>query len=63
MPALTTLRVPRYEIGRRAGEMICARLAGRELRRPVVDIGYEFVRAFDGVTVDATGLLAPPESG
>ena len=46
VPALTTLRVPRYEIGRQAGEMICERLAGRPCRarrrhrlrvRPAVD--------------------------
>jgi LacI family gluconate utilization system Gnt-I transcriptional repressor len=43
VPPLTTLRVPRYEIGRQAGEMICARLAGRSVPRRVVDIGYEFV--------------------
>ncbi|MEO8754901.1 MAG: substrate-binding domain-containing protein, partial [Casimicrobiaceae bacterium] len=43
VPPLTTLRVPRYEIGRRAGEMICERLAGREVPEPVVNIGCEFV--------------------
>ena len=43
VPALTTLRVPRYEIGRRAGEMICDRLAGHTVAAPLVDIGYEFV--------------------
>ncbi|MEP6943562.1 MAG: LacI family DNA-binding transcriptional regulator [Betaproteobacteria bacterium] len=43
VPALTTLRVPRYEIGRQAGEMICERLAGRTVTTPIVDVGYEFV--------------------
>jgi LacI family gluconate utilization system Gnt-I transcriptional repressor len=43
VPALTTLRVPRYEIGRRAGEMICARLAGETVAAPVVDVGYELI--------------------
>ncbi|MEP7063754.1 MAG: LacI family DNA-binding transcriptional regulator [Betaproteobacteria bacterium] len=43
VPSLTTLRVPRYEIGRRAGEMICERLAGRAVRESVVDIGFAFV--------------------
>ena len=43
VPALTTLRVPRYEIGRKSGELICERLAGRDVAKPVVDIGYEFV--------------------
>lgn len=43
VPSLTTLRVPRYEIGRRAGAMICDRLAGRAVRRRIVDAGYELV--------------------
>ena len=43
VPALTTLRVPRYEIGRQAGEMICECLAGRAVKRRIVDIGYTFV--------------------
>ncbi|HVO87844.1 MAG TPA: LacI family DNA-binding transcriptional regulator [Casimicrobiaceae bacterium] len=43
VPALTTLRVPRYAIGLRAGEMIRDRLAGKPVRRRVVDTGYEFV--------------------
>ena len=43
VPALTTLRVPRYEIGRRAGQMLCERLAGRDVAARVVDIGYTFV--------------------
>lgn len=44
VPALTTLRVPRYEIGQRAGEMIRARLARGAIAQPVVDTGFEFVR-------------------
>jgi len=43
VPALTTIRVPRYEIGRRAGEMICERLADREVAPPIVDVGFELV--------------------
>ncbi len=43
VPALTTLRVPRYAIGQRAGAMICDRLAGRRIRRRIIDIGYELV--------------------
>ena len=43
VPALTTLRVPRYDIGHRAGAMICARLAGRTVKRRVVDTGFELV--------------------
>jgi LacI family gluconate utilization system Gnt-I transcriptional repressor len=43
VPALTTLRVPRYAIGQRAGAMICDRLNGRSVRRRVVDTGFELV--------------------
>lgn len=43
VPALTTIRVPRYEIGQRAGTMLCDRLAQRTVRRRVVDAGYELV--------------------
>ncbi|WP_170135001.1 LacI family DNA-binding transcriptional regulator [Acuticoccus kandeliae] len=42
VPGITTIRVPRYEIGRRAGEQILARLAG-EPTAPVVDLGFELV--------------------
>jgi LacI family gluconate utilization system Gnt-I transcriptional repressor len=44
VPALTTLRVPRYELGRRAGEMICTRLAGAAPAERVVDVGYALGR-------------------
>ncbi len=43
VPSLTTLRVPRYAIGQRAGEMICQRLAGARVRRRVVDTGFALV--------------------
>jgi len=43
VPSLTTLRVPRYSIGQRAGEMICDRLAGRAVKKPIVDAGFEMV--------------------
>jgi len=43
VPPLTTLRVPRYEIGRRAGEMIRARLARQPIEAAIVDCGFEFV--------------------
>ena len=42
-PALTTIRVPRYEIGQRAGTMLCDRLAKRPVRKRVVDAGFELV--------------------
>lgn len=44
VPSLTTLRVPRYFIGQQAGKMILDRLAGKAVRRRVIDTGYEFVR-------------------
>lgn len=43
VPALTTIRVLRYELGRRAGEMICRRIAGESIETDVVDVGFEFV--------------------
>jgi LacI family gluconate utilization system Gnt-I transcriptional repressor len=43
VPALTTLRVPRYAIGKRAGEMILARVAGEPMRSRIADVGYELV--------------------
>lgn len=42
-PALTTVRVPRYDIGRQAAQVICARLAGEKLARKVWDMGFEIV--------------------
>ena len=42
-PELTTIRIPRYAIGRHAGEMIVRRLAGRPVGRRVVDTGFELV--------------------
>lgn len=43
VPALTTVRVPRHEIGRRAAQMILDRLEGRSIPEPIVDLGYEIV--------------------
>lgn len=43
VPSLTSLRVPRYETGRRAGEMICKRLAGHTVDEKIVNTGYELV--------------------
>lgn len=43
VPALTTVRVPRREIGARAAQMILDRVEGRPLASPVVDLGYEIV--------------------
>ncbi len=43
VPALTSLRVPRYEIGRRAGEMICRRLTGQPVEEKIVNTGFELI--------------------
>jgi len=39
-PALTTVRVPGAEMGRRAARMILDRIAGRS-PTPIVDLGFE----------------------
>jgi LacI family gluconate utilization system Gnt-I transcriptional repressor len=43
VPALTTLRVPRYTIGTQAGTMIRERLAGHRISKRIVDTGYTLV--------------------
>lgn len=41
VPSLTTVHVPRDEIGRRAAAMILQRLAGERVKQRVVDVGFE----------------------
>ena len=43
VPALSSAVVPGERMGRLAGEMIAARLVGREVARKVVDVGFEIV--------------------
>lgn len=43
LPAITTVRVPRYEMGRQAGTLLCARLAGKHVPARVIDVGYGVV--------------------
>jgi LacI family gluconate utilization system Gnt-I transcriptional repressor len=43
VPGLTTVRIPRYEIGARAAAMILERVAGREPAQKIVDLGFEIV--------------------
>ena len=43
VPALTTLRVPRYEIGQRAGRLFGDRLAKRAVKERIVDTGFELI--------------------
>jgi LacI family transcriptional regulator, gluconate utilization system Gnt-I transcriptional repressor len=40
-PSLTTVRIPRFEIGVRAAEMIDLALAGQRPGQPVADMGFE----------------------
>jgi LacI family gluconate utilization system Gnt-I transcriptional repressor len=40
-PAITSVRTPRYEIGRRAIAMAIAELAGQRVKERVVDLGFE----------------------
>ncbi len=42
-PALTTIRVPRLDIGRFAGELMLARFAGGASQKRVIDTGFELV--------------------
>lgn len=41
-PPITTIRVPRYDIGRVVGELIMGRIAGRETEK-VVDLGFKLI--------------------
>jgi LacI family gluconate utilization system Gnt-I transcriptional repressor len=43
IPALTTVRVPSYEIGRKAAELLLARVAGEAVPAPIVDLGFEII--------------------
>jgi LacI family gluconate utilization system Gnt-I transcriptional repressor len=44
VPALTTIRMPRYEMGRRAAELLCRRLSGAVVRTKRLDLGFDIVR-------------------
>ena len=52
-PALSVIRVRTYEFGRRAGEMLLARLAGGP-PPPTVDIGFEVLVRHDLKEPDLT---------
>lgn len=43
LPALTTVRIPRYEIGAAAARLILSRLAGKTVEQRVLDLGFEVV--------------------
>jgi LacI family gluconate utilization system Gnt-I transcriptional repressor len=43
VPSLTSIRTPRYEIGRRAADLILLRLAGENPKPPTIDLGFELL--------------------
>lgn len=43
IPPLTTVRIPRAEIGRQAGQMLMDQLSGRPIPAKVVDVGFQIV--------------------
>ncbi len=44
LPSLTSIRFPRYEIGRRAAGMVMDRVLGRSSGSAVLDLGYEIIQ-------------------
>ncbi len=44
VPALTTMRMPRYEMGRCAAALLCRRLAGDRVDCRAIDLGFELVQ-------------------
>jgi LacI family gluconate utilization system Gnt-I transcriptional repressor len=42
-PSLTTVRVPGYEIGQTAADMLLRRLNGEAIESKTVDLGFELV--------------------
>lgn len=44
VPALTTVRIPRHQIGLNIGELLLNRLDGRETVSKQVDLGFEIIR-------------------
>ena len=51
-PALTTVRIARHEMGRRAAELLLSRLGGELGSQPPIDVGFEIVQR--GTTATAT---------
>jgi LacI family transcriptional regulator, gluconate utilization system Gnt-I transcriptional repressor len=44
LPPLTSIRFPRYEIGRRAASMVMDRVLGRSSGSAILDLGFEIIR-------------------
>ena len=47
-PSLTSVRLPRYAIGKATGQQILSRLAGEPVAQRVIDLGYEVVMRASG---------------
>jgi LacI family transcriptional regulator, gluconate utilization system Gnt-I transcriptional repressor len=43
IPSLTSIKIPRAEIGQRAAQLLLDRIAGADIPSPVVDLGFEIV--------------------
>lgn len=43
-PAITTIRLPRYDIGRRSAECLLQRISGRSTRSVALDLGFDIVQ-------------------
>lgn len=43
-PAITTVQIPRKEIGRRAAELLLLRLNGESILEPIIDVGYAVIK-------------------
>jgi LacI family transcriptional regulator, gluconate utilization system Gnt-I transcriptional repressor len=44
VPTITTLRIPREEIGRRSAELLIKRLRGGKRERIKIDLGFEIIQ-------------------
>jgi LacI family gluconate utilization system Gnt-I transcriptional repressor len=42
-PALTAVSIPRFELGRTAGEMLLRRFAGQQPEKALVDLGFTLI--------------------
>ena len=58
-PPLTTVRIPRFEIGVRAGTMLLDRIAGKPIEAPVVDMGFEIIERAS-TALRKAGAMAMP---
>lgn len=53
-PSITTVWIPRYDIGARAGALLLDRIAGRPVQERVVDMGFRILER------ESTGATRPP---